>query len=134
MHVLVATRDLQCTAPDDFFWGVEGELVSFPTECSRPQDCGCGRSFAGLSSKRATTTARVEEIDLTMGAYVQLLVADALNDVASIELDSDEAEAVRQAAELAAEELGRVAATFACGTVVARCENWILVREGVAER
>jgi len=62
MLVLIATNELQGTAPDDYAWTVEGELVTpVATECADGDRCGCARGFPGLASARATTTAMIIE-------------------------------------------------------------------------
>ena len=78
MYVLVATTEHQGDRPDDFCHAVEGELVMLPIlECANPK-CGCQRSFAGISSHRATTTAKViDRPDLDYDAYRELLLDDA---------------------------------------------------------
>lgn len=59
MKVLVATRRGQGDRDDDFFHGVEGELIRMPFDaCANPR-CGCDHSVAGLASSRASTTFRV---------------------------------------------------------------------------
>jgi hypothetical protein len=64
MNVLVATADSQGAAADDFCWTIEGELVWFPPSCDDTSDeCGCRRSFGGLASHRATTTAKIVHRD-----------------------------------------------------------------------
>lgn len=72
MRVLTATTRLQGSRPGDFCWTVDGELVYLGLVCQRDEDdpdggCGCGRSFSGLNSHRATTTALVREVDFTRG-------------------------------------------------------------------
>lgn len=67
MKLLTATNVGQGLRDNDFDWCVEGELVHIGMVCARDRDdpdggCGCGRSFAGLNSHRATTTAMVREI------------------------------------------------------------------------
>jgi len=60
MRVLVATNELQGMSTGDFAWGVDGELVTgVVEECRDGDECGCRRSWAGLGSSRATTTAMV---------------------------------------------------------------------------
>ena len=66
LKLLTATNAGQGLRDNDFDWCVEGELVHIGMVCARDQDdpdggCGCGRSFAGLNSHRATTTAMVRE-------------------------------------------------------------------------
>ncbi|NVI91347.1 hypothetical protein [Actinomadura sp. BRA 177] len=76
MKLLTATNAGQGLRDNDFDWCVEGELVHIGMVCARDRDdpdggCGCGRSFAGLNSHRATTTAMVREIPgFTEGDYV----------------------------------------------------------------
>jgi hypothetical protein len=67
LKLLTATNTGQGLRDNDFDWCVEGELVHIGMVCARDRDdpdggCGCGRSFAGLNSHRATTTAMVREI------------------------------------------------------------------------
>ena len=79
MNVLVATALSQGAREDDYHWCVEGELVTIDEPCARdrkfPENaCGCSRGFAGLSSHRATTTARIAEIPgFTVGDYIAAL-------------------------------------------------------------
>jgi len=79
MRVIVATNRTQGDKPGDYCWTVEGELVRLPwMECDSP-GCGCNRGFAGLSSHRATTTARVvNQPELSEAAYRELLLDDAV--------------------------------------------------------
>ncbi len=68
MKVLAATSRTQGQRSNDFHWCIEGELVHFGMVCAADLNdpdggCGCGRSFAGLNSHRATTTAIVREIE-----------------------------------------------------------------------
>lgn len=60
MLVLIATNELQGTAPDDYSFTVEGELVTpVAAEFASGERCGCDRGFPGLASGFATTTAMV---------------------------------------------------------------------------
>lgn len=76
MLVLVATHELQGTAPGDYAHTVDGELVTaVVTECGSSNRCGCNRGFPGLASAKATTTAMivdrpgVSESDLRDAVY-----------------------------------------------------------------
>ncbi|GAA4996658.1 hypothetical protein WHI96_11115 [Pseudonocardia tropica] len=78
MKVLVATALTQGERSGDYHWCVEGELVWLPPACSRDEadpdgGCGCGRGFGGLNSRRATTTARVADLELSHADYVEAL-------------------------------------------------------------
>jgi len=67
--------------PRDFCWAIEGEPVLPPTTiCGSPagaDHCGCNRSFAGMSSHKATTTLMVRELDLTEADLVAAALGSA---------------------------------------------------------
>lgn len=75
MKVLVATTEGQGRFDGDYCWTVDGELVYVQgVTCSNPE-CGCDRGFAGMSSSRATTTAKVvDRPDYSMADYRGALV------------------------------------------------------------
>ncbi|TQF65821.1 hypothetical protein FK531_20575 [Rhodococcus spelaei] len=79
MRALVATAQTQGLRDNDFDYCVEGELVWIGLVCAKDEadpdgGCGCGRAFGGLNSHRATTTARVAEIEgFTHDDYVEAL-------------------------------------------------------------
>jgi hypothetical protein len=106
MKVLTATTATQGARDNDFDWAIEGELVWVGIVCAKDQrdpdrgGCGCGRSFAGMSSHRATTTARVSDLDLTrddiVTAYAGYLESAGYGRFAAIEL-ADEVDAMLDA-------------------------------------
>jgi hypothetical protein len=70
MELLTATRQGQGERPGDFCFTIDGELVLVGDTCATDEadpdgGCGCGRAFSGMSSRRATTTAVVREVDLS---------------------------------------------------------------------
>jgi len=78
MKILVATAQTQGDRPNDFDFCVEGELVWIGMVCAadrRDPDggCGCGRSFAGMNSHRATTTALVADAGMDFAHYAEAL-------------------------------------------------------------
>lgn len=78
MKVLVATHETQGQRDNDFCFCIEGELVTVGLVCAADErdpdgGCGCGRAFAGLNSHKATTTAKVKDIDLSGEDYVEAL-------------------------------------------------------------
>jgi hypothetical protein len=78
MKVLVATSETQGQRENDFDFCVEGELVTVGLVCAADEydpdgGCGCGRAFAGLNSHRATTTAKVKDVELSEDDYVEAL-------------------------------------------------------------
>lgn len=79
MKVLVATRQTQGAVRGDFCHTVEGELVTpHIVECGDPEQCGCGRSFSGLASDQATTTAMVVDLEHVDRAALASAVRDNL--------------------------------------------------------
>ena len=78
MKVLVATSDTQGQRGNDFSYCIEGELVTVGLVCPADEEdpdggCGCGRAFAGLNSHKATTTAKVKDVELSEEDYVEAL-------------------------------------------------------------
>jgi hypothetical protein len=78
MKAMVATAQTQGARTTDFHYCVEGELVWIGLVCAadrRDPDggCGCGRSFAGMNSHQATTTARIADIGLDFAHYAEAL-------------------------------------------------------------
>ncbi len=78
MKVLVATHESQGQRDNDFCYCIEGELVTVGLVCAADErdpdgGCGCGRAFAGLNSHKATTTAKVKEVELSEEDYVEAL-------------------------------------------------------------
>ena len=124
MKLLVATTETQGKRASDFSWCVPGEVVS-PNGfiCDRDRDsgdpdsgCGCGRSFTGLNSHKATTTALVKDIDgYTLGDLVTAVLATREQE-GWADGDEDPGRTARQLAEA----LAAVAAGYDTGTVLER--------------
>ncbi len=114
MKLLVATAQTQGARNNDFHFCVEGELVWIAEACGADQrdpdgGCGCGRSFAGMNSHRATTTARVVELEIDFPHYAEALRA------------SLKAQGYRTGAAIPlAGELADIAADFPTGAVLER--------------
>lgn len=71
MKLLTATRERQGEQDGDFCFAIEGELVLLGVVCATDEadpdgGCGCGRAFSGMSSMRATTTALVRDLDVSL--------------------------------------------------------------------
>lgn len=74
MKIIVATSRTQGQNPGDFNWLVDGELVTFaPLTCDRA-DCGCDRSWAGVASHKAGTTAEITDRPISRQDYVTAIV------------------------------------------------------------
>lgn len=116
MKVLVATGRTQGTRENDYHHAVEGELVRIDPPCRKDRDdpdgrCGCGRGFAGMSSQRGTTTARVAELSMTREQYAEALRS-------SLERDGFDQCPCRATDE--ADGLAELAASWPVGTVLER--------------
>jgi hypothetical protein len=71
MKLLTATPERQGEQDGDFCFATEGELVLLGFVCAADEadpdgGCGCGRAFSGMSSLRATTTALVRDLDVSI--------------------------------------------------------------------
>lgn len=76
MKIIVATNKGQ-NKDNDFSFTNEGEFVTFGMICRKDEQnpdggCGCGRSFVGVDTRLATTTAAVAETDLTKEELLKL--------------------------------------------------------------
>ena len=126
MKVLTATSRTQGQRPGDFTWCVEGEIVT-PVRliCDRDmlnpgRGCGCGRSFAGLNSHRATTTALVNEL----GGYTLSDLAEAVRSY------REQAGWPTGDAALEATQIVEMAEQYPAGTVLEIRLDEISAREG----
>jgi hypothetical protein len=71
MKLLTATRERQGEQDGDFCHAIEGELVLLGFVCATDEadpdgGCGCGRAFSGMSWMRATTTAVVRDLEVSL--------------------------------------------------------------------
>lgn len=119
LAVLVAATRTQGKRPSDFLACSPGELVDLSSSCDRDRGdpdggCGCLRSFTGLTSRRATTTAEVVEREMTVADYV------ATHHASLLDMGLPDDETSRGWAEEAAHDMARIAAAFPVGTVVER--------------
>jgi hypothetical protein len=124
MRVLVATARTQGNRPNDYHFCIEGELVRINEVCARDRDdpdggCGCGRGFGGLNSHRATTTARIAEVPLSLAEYA-LAIQSSLQQQG---WDTCDDCAMSEAVDLAALVLG-----WPVGSVVERRLDQLVVR------
>ena len=127
MKLLTATLLTQGDRDNDFNWCVEGELLRFDVVCARsgrnPDDsCGCGRGFAGMSSRRATTTALIRDLPMER-LDIQVALASSLH-AAGYLADPNDVAAVAEDAE----ELIQIGAAFDVGDVIERRLDVLRVR------
>lgn len=78
MKILVATKETQKQRESDFFWAEEGEIVRLAFECDRDGEdidgrCGCRRSMTGCISQKATTTMKVEDRNIKIEDYIEVI-------------------------------------------------------------
>ena len=129
MRVLVANNDLQGSAPDDYAFTVDGELVAVVVaECSDAEQCGCERGFPGIASNRATTTAAVVELEHVTREEVRDVLTDwversgwsdmfrSASDISDDEVD----ELVASVVDEHIDAIEAVAQSFAVGTIIER--------------
>ena len=123
VKLLTATGLTQGYRDNDFHFCIEGELVHIDLPCAEDRidpdgPCGCGRSFGGLNSHYATTTAMIRDIeDFSPADYLEALRSS---------LDQqgyDSSQAVHEAAALHC-----LARSWPAGTVVERRLNQIVSR------
>ena len=85
MKLLVSTKETQGQRKNDYSWTEDGELLfmGMGLECdgeSVDGRCGCKRGFSGLTTHKATTTAKVVEIDFTKEEILNRLEAHFRDD------------------------------------------------------
>ena len=78
MKILVATKETQKQRASDFCWTNEGEVVRLAFECDRDREnidgaCGCRRSMTGCTSQKATTTMKVEDRNIKIEEYIEII-------------------------------------------------------------
>jgi hypothetical protein len=123
MKLLTATSQTQGTRPGDFCSAVEGELVVLGWVCGCGRGgpdgaCGCGRAFTGTNSLRATTTAMVRDLELSV-ADVRLAVEAHLV-AAGTGPESLGADVFADHLEECVHDVVHVAGGFTAGTVLER--------------
>lgn len=127
MKVLVATAATQGARHSDSDDCVEGELVWMLDACPMSRrdpdgECGCGRSFSGMSTHGSTTTALVREIaSLTRADYEEALRA-------SFDAQGWCSCCTARPVEDVVDELIGLAASWPPGAVVERRLDWLSVR------
>jgi hypothetical protein len=123
MKVLVATSKTQGDREGDFHWCVEGELVWVGLVCAADRrdsgrGCGCGRSFSGMNSHRATTTAMVKDLkEFSRADYVEAFRSSLAEQGWRSEIAGPEADRLLELADF-----------WPAGTVVERHLDTIAVR------
>lgn len=130
MRVLASTTATQGERKNDFCFVPEGELVTLPFECDGERvdgRCGCRRSFAGMQSHRATTTAKVIEFRGTHDDYIGL-VRTSMQSAGLISSATDEKLVLDFA-----DQLLSLGAEWPLGTVLEKRGNEIQLRRHAIE-
>lgn len=137
MLVLIATDELQGTAPDDHHEAVDGELVCpVVLECADDHCDACRRGWFGLVSHGGTTTAMVVErpgVDeaslrsrihewLDCRGVVDAVVQAVESDQYSVDGErfDDALQAVDELVTAHLREIREICASFPVGTIVSR--------------
>jgi hypothetical protein len=131
MKLLTATRERQGDREGDFCFAVEGELVMLGEMCATDRNdplggCGCGRAFAGLASRRATTTALVRDLDLTRYDVELAVAAQYAADGINAEVIGEDEYAELFSATV--DEMVRFGAVWPAGTVVRRVLDSVTIQ------
>lgn len=119
MKALVATKELQGQRKADFCFVEEGEPIVFSS--------GHHTAMVGVVSRKATTTFKVVEMDLTPGGLATMVV-DSYRRMGMVN-PGNEDRMTKDALGMA-EELFRLADNFQVGTVVEKQGRSFREREG----
>jgi hypothetical protein len=135
VKVLVATKITQGRRKNDFAHATDDELVTFSEPCDgEPVDgtCGCQRSFSGLESLRATTTAIVvDRPDLTAESLASVVATSLTKSGYADILSADD---LQKRARQDAAELLRIAAAFPLAAIVEKRGDKVQLRPLQARR
>ena len=72
---LLVSKTVASPAPSDFNFLPDGEIVQEGfVVCCNSHSCGCNRSFSGITTMKATTTAEVAEVAITEQELRALIV------------------------------------------------------------
>ncbi len=135
MRVLVATTRTNGRVEDDCYACVEGELVLVDEPCLEHPDrdtgseCRCGRTFVGLGSRGATSTALVVESELRE-SDVREAVRGGLEDRGVVDPDRTTRDRAEELVDEALDRVLAVAEHFPPGTVVGRRGERVFPRLG----
>ncbi len=132
MRFIVATQETNGDVAGDFTFCVEGELVTLDEPCDRDTrdpagGCGCGRAFSGLHSHRATTTARVAELELSE-ADVREAIRSSLEAGGWLDPRIGTSESNRAMVDEAFERGHQIAEHFPVGSVIGRRLDQVFAR------
>jgi hypothetical protein len=133
MKVLVSTETTQGKRDNDFCFVPEGELLNLGGfECDRESidgACGCRRSFCGLVSNTATTTARVVDVEIDY-TTLRSLVEENLREGGWLELDPTASN--REWIDRETDDIVKCASQFDAGAVLERRGSTLRLR--IAEK
>ena len=114
MRMISTTKAGQGVRPNDFSWTQEGEIAGIGFECDGEAidgRCGCRRSFTGMTTHKATTTAKVVDTGLSREEYISRYIE------ASVEAWGDDKE-IREISAKDAEMMLSFAEGFPVGTIL----------------
>lgn len=114
MKIIVATKERQGDRGGDFCDADEGEIV-IPVLCDGEHDgCSCDRLFIGVRTSKETTTAMVEESDLSREDYQrQIIESEVIREYTELGMSP-------RVARAHADELLKLAEQFRAGAVLER--------------
>lgn len=119
MKLLVSTSEGQGQRSNDFCFVPEGEIVFFGIDCDRDRHdvdgtCGCRRALCGIECKKATTTFKVAEVDITEQGVKDLITKHYVEDWTLDEKDA------RQGADENFEMIETAVGNHPVGTILER--------------
>lgn len=129
MRVMIATSQTQGDRKNDFCWTKDGELVKFGMECDGEAvdgKCGCRRSFSGMESHKAGTTAMVVDRDMTKEDFFDKM-CEALKQEGWYKPDEDSGLSISEIDEEVTELLN-IASGFCTGQIIEKRGTKIQVR------
>jgi hypothetical protein len=123
MKLLTATREREGEQDGDFCFAIEGELVLPGFVCATDEadpegGCGCGRAFSGMSSMRATTTALVRDLDVSVDDL--RLAVEGYYVAAGMGPDVIGTEEFAEVVSATVDDMVDIAPSLPCGAVVGR--------------
>ena len=83
MKLLTITNETQGQRANDFCHATIGEIANFGSRCDRAtvdDKCGCARAVVGIDSKKASTTAKITDVDITESELVMKIANGYKND------------------------------------------------------
>ncbi len=119
MKILIGTKETQGKRKNDFSFTNDREILRFGFECDGERvdgRCGCKRSMVGVVTHKATTTIRVEDVELNEDQLSDILF-QSMKDAGWI---TEKNESSEKLIKEQIEDIKNVANSFPAGAVIER--------------